>query len=328
MPRGQVVPITEIGRVQEHGRIRTGVYDPKAAGGRGRPKAIDTFRLTSVDTESLHQLAERYGGVVRPWHNPKANPPHQHELITTSDTLQVVLAGLDNLDQHYELWTGGGLSRRCDGEEVVTFRYARNEDPEEVRGPCICGQKQLLECTLKSRLRVLFPGIPFRGVWRYESGSWNVGVELPSMAELISQFAIHGKLLHCQLRLLKQRRQQGPNVKEFTIVRLELLHSAEALLSGEGTLGMLPGGQLAELGTGEPEPFEPQGRPIHVPDDPDGVVVQDDDDGIVDAEVVESSPARDVPVLETNDREKAKAKAAEVGGRMTKGPGGIWRVWA
>lgn len=322
MPRRDRLPTPMLGRAQEHGRIRTGIFDPKIGRG-GMARAIDTFRLTSPDERAITQLAGIYGGTVKPWHNNRANPPQQFEVITDSTTLSVVLAGQDAVSSDYERWGGGGIDRRCDGVNCTVFKYLKNADPIEEPHPCICDNlpenaTKDMFCVLKTRLRVFFPQISFAGVWRYESSSWNVGHEMPAMADLVEQFAARGGLIPCRLRLIKQRKQQGPNVKQYTIVRLELESTAAELVSGEGIFGMRASGELENPDTGAP--MLEAGTDLRTMDefldDADGI----NDDGIIDAEIVEDGEVRTF-----TDKAEAVAYAQEIGGSLKK-HGDEWKV--
>ena len=95
-------------RAPEAGRIRTGIKSGRAM------KSIDTFRFTSPHKEAIEELARIYGGEAKPWNEPTANK-NQYEVITKASSIEVFLQP-GGLTTHYEMWSGGGCQRRCDGE--------------------------------------------------------------------------------------------------------------------------------------------------------------------------------------------------------------------
>jgi hypothetical protein len=104
-------------RMMELGRIRLG---DKADS--GAPRKLSKFRLTSASRALLEAAAELYGGTVQDWQG--APDDGYFELYTDTDTLDIILPpvfsdrdGSPTLpySQAYELWSGGGCQRRCDG---------------------------------------------------------------------------------------------------------------------------------------------------------------------------------------------------------------------
>ncbi len=104
------MPLVDVQRRRkELGRIRLGEKGPK-----GQPVKLDTFRLTSPAEFYLDEAAKRYGGTVQPWDD--APTGKQYQLVTETDRLDVIVPPQRITDrQHYELWSAGGLLRRCDG---------------------------------------------------------------------------------------------------------------------------------------------------------------------------------------------------------------------
>ena len=213
-----VVPVADLGRrMVEHGRTRLGVKSGKAM------KSIDTFRFTSPDKFAIKQLAEQYGGEAKAWSDPKASPTNQYEVVTKANDIAVwIMPG--GLDVSYEMWSGGGCVRRCDGVECETSQRSFDADYEPVIVPCICDSKQKLECRPYTRLNVVIPSIRFGGSWRLESKGWNAAEELPGMADMISQLQDTG-VLRGRLRLEHRQSQGGrrkfvvPTLANFCIYR-------------------------------------------------------------------------------------------------------------
>lgn len=223
----RIVPVQDFGRrMVEHGRIRLGVKAGKAM------KSIDTFRFTSPDQVAIEQLAEQFGGKCVPWSDPKASPSNQFEVITDAREIPVwILPG--GLSVTYEMWSGGGCVRRCDGVECETSTRTYDADYEPVMVPCICDRDGKLACRPYTRMSVVIPSIRFGGSWRLESKGWNAAEELPGMADMINQLQQSGTL-RGRLRL-EQRQSQGGR-RKFVVPTLAIDLSAEQILSGAGVV--------------------------------------------------------------------------------------------
>lgn len=221
----QVVPVADLGRrMVEHGRIRLGVKSGKAM------KSIDTFRFTSPDQTAIQQLAEQFGGECKPWSDPKASPVNQFEVITQATEVPVwVLPG--GLSVNYEMWSGGGCVRRCDGVECETSMRSYDADYEPVMVPCICSRDGKLACRPYTRMSVVIPSIRFGGSWRLESKGWNAAEELPAMADMIKQLQTTGTLRGL-LRL--ERRQSQGGRRKFIVPTLAVDLTADEILGGAG----------------------------------------------------------------------------------------------
>ena len=111
-------------RLHEAGRIRIG-EQVSGSGGRSHPRKLGTFRFTSPNQDAIKAIAGIMGGDVRPWEGPAGR---QWEVITDSDNFRVLVPpAAMAFSQWYELWSGGGCVRRCDGQRQV---------PSEE--PCAC----------------------------------------------------------------------------------------------------------------------------------------------------------------------------------------------
>lgn len=243
---GTVTPIGDIPRrLPEAGRIRIGVK-----GGKQGRMSIDTFRFTSADEAALAKLAQLYGGEVRPWDEPKANPG-QFELRTQAKEISVALPP-EPLSTFYELWTGGGNLRRCDG---ATCDLNGHEGRTEV--PCICDTRGAMECSLKVRLSVLIPEVRFLGTWRLDTGSWNAAHEMPGMVDLIC--SLQGRGIHRAILRNEARTEQVAGKRKKVQVPVLGVDDSLDVLSPVAPVGQLPapppplGG---ELGAG------PDDRPV------------------------------------------------------------------
>ena len=247
-----IIPMAQMQRrLPEIGRIRTGAKTDKAM------KALDTFRFTSSDQVALGEIAALYDGTVRPWSDPKSTPG-QYEVVTGANEIAVALPP-DPLagTPVYELWTGGGCERRCDG--VVCETWVKGPDgPEPSEMPCPCEAKGRLECDPKTRLNVILPNVRGIGTWRLETKSWNAAKELPGMVDLIQSLQSRG-ITRATLRLEHKQSMQAGVKRKFIVPVLGLDETVEALVAGDASVGTLAPAPVAQIGAGE---VIPGGDPV------------------------------------------------------------------
>jgi hypothetical protein len=213
MPRA-IVPLADVDqRIPEAGRIRLGVKTAKGM------TSIDTLRFTSPHRQSIEHLARLFGGTAQAWNDPKASPSHQFEVISQTNEIEVYLPR-EAITVWYELWSGGGVTRRCDGETCQVPRKAGDGwDMFDVE--CLCAQQNQLACRPYTRMRLILPQIPFRGVWRLETKGWNASKELPGMAAVIDHLAAGGQMVRAQLGV-ERRTQQTPAGKRNFVMAVVL----------------------------------------------------------------------------------------------------------
>jgi hypothetical protein len=295
-----VVPVREIARrIPTAGRIRIGAKTGSAM------KALDTFRFTSQDREALDQVAAIYGGTVSPWSDPKA-APGQFEVITDAAEIRIALPP-DPLGgtPSYELWTGGGRARCCDGE-TCEMLVAAADGIDLQQTDCICFAKGTLECTLTTRLSVLLPEVRFVGTWRIDTKSHNAAEELPGMVDLIQQLQGQG-IQRGVLRIDSRRQVAAGQTRQFKVPVLGVDETVEALASGAARLGALgPAPEpVAAIGAGD-DVLEGD----HAAD-PIGTAPShgDADDEVVDAELVEDGTDALVVLRESATSGAKKSKA-------------------
>lgn len=234
MIRRDITPIAELGqRAPEAGRIRMGVKSGNAM------KSIDTLRFTSPDRQIIEQIANRYGGTAKEWNDPKANPSHQFEVITTSKEVRVLLIP-NGLSTSYELWSGGGCQRRCDGVECLSPQKV-GPDYEMVTQPCLCRAQNTRACAPYTRLQVVLPEFSFLGVWRLETKGWNAAEELPGMFNLLASCAQRGVMLDAILSVERRERVTPAGKRNFVVPRLAVRNTVLEMAAGGGTLQLEPG---------------------------------------------------------------------------------------
>lgn len=253
------MPIIDLQRrMRELGRIRIGRKND-----RNQPERLDTFRLTSGSVELLKTAADLYGGTVAEWKDaPGAGK--QYELVTDTDSLPVAVPPGQALSQWYEMWSGGGCQRRCDGEREIIEDRA-----------CVCsaaGQTQEeRDCKPTTRLNVMLPELWDIGVWRLETHGWYAAVELGGIVPLLEAATQSNVALSAQIRLdqrtVKKAGEKYP--RHFAVPVIEVEESLGALLS---KAGMLNASRPAAPAVAAPAPTAALPQPAvrtDVPDQPD-----------------------------------------------------------
>lgn len=283
-------------RIAEVGRIRIG-QQVEVRGGKKRPAKLDTFRLTSPNRTRVEQAARLYGGQVTEWEAPAG---HQWECVTQTSALPVIVPPSDlAFSQHFELWSGGGCQRRCDG---VTESISD--------GPCVCNPDNR-ECSVHTRLSVMLRDLPGLGIWRLDTSGWYAAAELQGAVDVMQMAARAGTMLPAQLRLEQRMVKRGGQTRRFPVPVLDVEISPAQLIGGTG----MP--QLSDPGTVAIEAPRPvDGRapltpvPESVPEAPVASVAEQA------AAVKERRPRRNAaqPVARTGIKPRTAAQAAG-GGR-------------
>jgi hypothetical protein len=205
-------------RIRELGRIRIGQKVPTASGGT-RPAKLNRFRLTSPSKPLLDRVASAYGGTVAPW-TPDGGAG-QYEVLTDA-TRMPILVPHQPVSQYYELWSGGGCQRRCDGvTELLRDR------------PCPCGpDPEQRQCKPTTRLNVVLRDIPGVGVWRLESHGYYAALELPGVAELLAKA---GGYVEAYLGLEERTAKRDGKTLRWMVPTIDVDIAPAALLSGQTT---------------------------------------------------------------------------------------------
>jgi hypothetical protein len=223
-------------RLVEVGRIRMG-----EKGERGNPKRLENWKLTSRDQLRLTAAAKVFGGDVREWEGHAG----QYELHTEVDSLPILLMPGQAISQHYELWSGGGCKRRCDGE---------NEQLSD--GACMC-DPDARECKPHTRLNVLLPDVAGIGCWRLDTQGYYAATELAGTVDLLEIATMRGVLLPARLRIDQRAVLRNGQTRRFPVPTLDidvrpLEMQAITQAAHEGEVAPLPDGYrpVAELSAG------------------------------------------------------------------------------
>lgn len=248
-------PVLQIQRrMMELGRVRLG-----DKGAKGQPQRLETFRFTSASKLLLDAVAALYGGEVRQWEG--APDAGYFEVYTNAAELNIILPPVfstvdgsptTSYSQWFELWSGGGCQRRCDG---VT---------ESISGKaCACNPDDR-ECKITTRVSFMLPEIPGLGVWRLESHGWNAAIELPGTLEVLLMAASESRFIPAVLRIEhRTKKVPGEGTRRFIVPVVDLPQvRVGELLSGE-TPNVLavnapaPAPPRPELPAGTVPPAEP-----------------------------------------------------------------------
>lgn len=212
-------------RFRELGRLRMG-----SKGAKGQPQRLSDWRLTSPSIELLTVAAEVYGGEVKVWEGAPTEG-RQYELFTGTDRLDVLVPPNGTLSQAWELWSGGGCVRRCNG--------AAQEGGEACACPSEVSERIELSkkgkaCKPTTRFSLVLPRIPDIGVWRVESHGVNAAVELPGTVEILRRATEVGELIPAQLRIDNRTSKVDGKTQHYVVPVLELpTVTTAALLAGE-----------------------------------------------------------------------------------------------
>lgn len=251
-----VVPIDELTpRLPRAGAIRLG-EKVAMAGGRTRPAARSSFRFTSADEHALGQLAAVYGGRIEPWLDPRI-ADRQWQLATDAVEIDVILPP-DPVTRSYELWSGSGCIRRCDGR--AAFVHADTDSHEGEVTSCVCTAEGSTECALMTRLELLVPCVRLAGVWTLRTSSVFAALELPAMVDLARNVAGPG-FISAKLRMAQRRLVSNGETRRFVVPTIALPDTLAEItgrreLAARSTTAALAAGpdrQLPQRGAPEPE---------------------------------------------------------------------------
>lgn len=222
-------------RSRELGRIRIGQQVPTGrtnSDGKPtfRPEKLDRFRVTSASLPLMQRVAELYGGEVREWLN---NGAKQYEVIITETRLPILVPP-QPVSQYFELWSGGGCRRRCDGEtELLKDK------------PCVCSPDPAeRECKPTTRLNVILRDVEGIGVFRLESHGYYSATELPEVAEFLARA---GSYVPAWLSLEQRTVVREGKTRRWMVPTIEVDVTPAALLAGDTKIpaAQIEAGKLA-----------------------------------------------------------------------------------
>ena len=236
-------------RARELGRIRIGQVQP-TSNGKTRPAKLDRFRLTSASKPLLEKVAELYGGEVAEW-TPANGGAAQWEVVTDSTRLPILVPP-QPVTQWYELWSGGGCKRRCDGRNEILTDSA-----------CLCAQADEMLCKPTTRLNVVLRDVEGIGVFRLESHGYYAAVELPDVAAFLAQAGGYVEaFLALEERVVKREINGKPETRRFMVPTIEIEGVTPGqLMAGQGGTAIGSGTRAAIAAGDEGQAAIEAGRP-------------------------------------------------------------------
>ncbi len=234
-------------RLPELGRLRAGAQktDPRRPG-----TPLQTWRVTSNDEYALRAIASTYGGEVTEW----ADGEQRYQVVTEAESLPVRLPP-NPVSVFYERWGGGGLQRRCDGNDCVVITVkgeGKARTSETVEQKCWCIGHGLVPhedankgaCALTTRLRVILEDAPGLGHYLLTTHSLIAAMELPAQAELLAAMTGAGTYVPAELAIdpRSHKRPDEPYKREYLIPTLRIRKTPRQLeaLKEELTAGRPP----------------------------------------------------------------------------------------
>lgn len=252
-------------RFAEIGRIRLGDKSEK-----GAPRKLTKFRITSSNRGWLEAVAAVYGGTVTAWDDAPTGRGTQHQLYVESETLDVMVPPGQVLTQSYELWSGGGCQRRCNGIALETGEACKcPADPDERATAAQKGQA----CKLTTRLSVWLPRVAGIAVARLESHGWYAGMELPGVADLLAAASEAGRPIPATLRIASRVVKRDGQTKQFIVPQLDPAVPVGTMMAiargDEVAVPELAAPKAPALTTGQPAAIEapkPPSAPVQLSD--------------------------------------------------------------
>ena len=165
----------------------------------------------------------------------------------------------------YEVWSGRGCMRRCDGQTAVVAYVDQQTGEGEFRDEaCACVGRgwrpgvgedvRAGACNLVTRVRLVVPDLPGVGIVMLTTHSWFAATELPGVADLLASLHGSGRLVEAVLAIEPRevRKATESHPRKFTVPVLRVRATPYELAAGNGAGG--EGSTLAH----------PQRLPAHV----------------------------------------------------------------
>lgn len=209
-------PIIDIQRsLAEVGRIRMGHQVPLKGKEGTRPATLEHWRITTPDRHRADEIARLYGGEVKAWEEREGF----WEIFTETDVLPIALVPGHSVTQWYELWSGGGCQRRCDG---VTEQLTDDA--------CLC-DPDARECKPHTRLNVMLPEVRGFGHFRLDTQGYYAARELGGVVDLFGKMAAAGEIVNARLRIDQRKEIKDGETKRYSVPVIDVDVSLNELLS-------------------------------------------------------------------------------------------------
>lgn len=229
-------------RVRQIGSLRLGEM-AETRKGKMAPRSRETWKVTCTTQEIAAAVAALYGGTPEPFE-------HEREpwaVETTTDRLPIAVVPGHAISQFYELWSGGGCQRRCDGvDELISS------------GPCLCDPDERA-CKPYTRLSVVVRGIDALGLFRLNTSGWYAATELAGAVEFLEGATASGEILPGWLRIEERRQISNGQTKIFKVPVLDVAFGIDRMIDrgNSSRMAVSSASGLREIGDGtEPTPID------------------------------------------------------------------------
>ncbi|QDY81055.1 SlyX family protein [Streptomyces qinzhouensis] len=153
----------------------------------GRPQALDAWRVTTADADVAARVAGLLGGEPQP--NEGGGGGFAYEVLTSRESVRVLLDGPDAVAAHMVLRGSKGIVHECDGVEFLS--------PEEKKGqPCGC-PPLLADRKVAARdgrgptpsvdITFQIAAAPKLGTFHFMTGSWMMAAQLSELTDALER---------------------------------------------------------------------------------------------------------------------------------------------
>lgn len=270
------MPLLDIQRrMAEVGRVRIGARTE-----RGAPKKLATFRVTSQSRDIIASVAAVYGGTPTEW-QPGPKEPMQWEVFTDATALHIIVTPGQVFSQWWELWSGGGCQRRCDGISMQDgASCVCPADYEERRTLAAKGGA----CKPTTRFSFMLREVQALGLFRIETHGIYAAMEMGGVAELLEHATKLGTFLPATLRLDQRTAKRDGQTMRYAVPVIDVHSNVSKVLESIGVLdapALDPPTPMAALPSGSavrqpgssraalPEAPKGRTRPVNYPAPPD-----------------------------------------------------------
>ncbi len=217
-------------RFSEVGRIRLG----EKLG--NRPSKIDKLRFTSQNRDLLDQIATLYQGEVTSWESPRGA---EWQCYIQAEEIDIIIPPSEEaVTTSYEIWSGGGMQRYCDGE---TMARPGSDETRDCQCAGDIAEGGVRECKIKARMIVWLPRIQTLGVWRLETGSWYAAGELTKMVDTLLDASMHlQRAVSAKLRLDRRVVKREGKTFRFNVPIITPVGDVAAILEAATPMTALP----------------------------------------------------------------------------------------
>lgn len=164
------------------GRFHTGRLS------EGLPQALEAWRVTTDDADVAALVAGFLGGEPRP-NEGTGGARLAYEVLTSRESVRVLLDGPDAVAAHMTLWGSTGLIHHCDGVKSLS--------PEAKKGqPCGCpllledrklAARAMRGPTPSVDITFQIAAAPELGAFHFTTASWQMAAQLSDLTEALER---------------------------------------------------------------------------------------------------------------------------------------------